>query len=109
MRMENILMYYRFFDFRVIPRIQGAKLAKDSIRFAAFLGLYPSLYELTIELLEHLHGKRVWNEPVHDKTNWANTSIGWFCHISVLLLFIYSFIYYLFIYNYLFIHLNNLR
>lgn len=41
-----------------LPKIRTEFLAKDSFKFAAFLGLYPSIYDLIVELLEHYRGRR---------------------------------------------------
>ncbi|KAH3735320.1 uncharacterized protein LOC127850296 [Dreissena polymorpha] len=48
-----------------LPIIRAELLAKDSFRFAAFLGLYPSLYDLALELLEQYRRKRDdWNSAL---------------------------------------------
>lgn len=41
-----------------LPKIRAEFLAKDSFKFAAFLGLFPSIYDLVVELLEHYRGRR---------------------------------------------------
>ncbi|XP_045198848.2 uncharacterized protein LOC123553172 [Mercenaria mercenaria] len=41
-----------------LPKIRAEILAKDSFKFAAFLGLFPSIYDLIVELLEHYRGRR---------------------------------------------------
>jgi len=46
-------------SFSSLPKIRAELLAKDGIRFATFLGLFPSIYDLVVELLEEYRGRRV--------------------------------------------------
>ncbi|KAK3589354.1 hypothetical protein CHS0354_009998 [Potamilus streckersoni] len=47
------------------PNIPQVIMSKDCARFAAFLGLYPSLYELTLDLVQRFRGRKDdWNSGI---------------------------------------------
>ncbi|WAR08281.1 hypothetical protein MAR_018239 [Mya arenaria] len=48
-----------------LPKIRADVLAKDGLKFATFMGLFPSIYDLAVELLEQYRGKRDdWNSAL---------------------------------------------